>query len=197
MAENDKVDPLAHEMQKMQLAVAEVTLAWADVENLMAVILRQILGHEIDGSIASAIYFAPNNLETRFAIVDRALRAIIVGNQSRAEIVEAWGGIQNTLNHLKRMRNKVAHGEIITRRSDGKSYIRFTAPLTDYASHYESRRTGQLPGHSSGDLENSAKSVRELVVRLHLMIPLVRALYSGNETTLLETLAQLRTDPQT
>lgn len=191
MTLNEKDDPLAPEERRMKLAVAAVTLAWADVENLSATALREILNHPTDNRIAAAIYFASRNIETRLTIVDRAFRQFICGTKHEKEIVAVWESMQRTLSKLRATRGKVAHGEIITHRSNGKSYVRFTAPLADYRQQDEARESGQLPGMSVNDLEQSAKAVREAADRLIAIIPLVRTIYSGNEQMLLNLLPRL------
>jgi hypothetical protein len=181
------------ERQRMLKAVAAVTLEWAEVENMCVFLLRQILAHGHMG-IASAIWFAPTNLETRLTILDRAFCEFVRNEEHEDRILRVWASTMNTANRLKSLRNKVAHGQIVVHRTNGKNYIRLTAPLLDNLKFRESRRPKQLPGVSAHDLERSFRSVLALADRMRDIANLARFTRMGNTPALLETLAQLEVD---
>jgi len=188
-----KKDPLEPERARMRVAVAEITFAWADLENASVLILRTMMGDS--GYLASPIYFAANNLETRLRIIDAAFRRFLEGHSRETEILEIWGQLQNAVNRQKDVRNKIAHGEMITHiRGDGRRYIRLTASLLDHERFRESRRRKQLPGMSAHDIEKSTATIDALKERLQIVFRLSRALMSENEEALSGILAQLRAD---
>lgn len=55
--------------ESMYTALAHVNMTWGRIENAMAALLEQLVGWSADHA-ALHIYFAPNNTETRFKIVD-------------------------------------------------------------------------------------------------------------------------------
>lgn len=77
---DDATDPktlqrLAEETQRLRERVASITFAWANVENAMVMLLYAVLRDD-QGRFSSAIYFAPNAIETRFNIVDKAIKEL-------------------------------------------------------------------------------------------------------------------------
>src|SRR5215813_543770 len=81
---------LAAETCRLRELVASISFAWANVENAMVMLLYAILRDD-QGRISSAIYFAPNAIETRFSIVDKALIELADNTRCGQEIAEAWG----------------------------------------------------------------------------------------------------------
>jgi hypothetical protein len=179
---------LAEEQRRLHSGVATVTLAWANVENAMAILLGGIL-QDAPARISSAILFAPNNLETRINIVSRALEALVAENPKADEIMRLWGTLMNKLGRLKSTRNKVAHGQILASHFNGKNHVRLSAALFDFGRQVWSG--GNPPGLTSGDLENSARAVAELTQRIDEFNGVVQHIHTGDAEALLRTLAEL------
>jgi len=116
---------LAEETRRLRESVASVSFAWANVENVMVMLLYAILRDD-QGRFSSAIYFAPSAIETRFRIVDKAIIELADSTCCEKEIITSWGNVLSKLNALKEKRNKIAHGQISTMGSHGsKNYVRF------------------------------------------------------------------------
>ena len=178
----------------MLKAVAGVTLAWAEIENAFVFLFRMVLHHHTM-AIASAIWFAPTNLETRINIVDQALREAIFESERETEILAVWVPIMNSLNRLKATRNKVAHGQLVTHRRNGKSYVRLTAPLLNRAVFRQSRSRKQLPGVSAADLEQSAIATLALVERVTEIGSLILEVHRERQQALLGISWQSEANP--
>ena len=133
---------------------------------MLARLLGAIL-NDPSNAMASAIYFAPSNTETRIAIVSAALRMKLGGLPHFSEIESAWTRFINSLNRRKQVRNKVAHGAIVTIAMKGKNHVRLTAPMFDFFRNYP-RAKGQIPGLSGHDIDAAAKEVFALVKQLDI-----------------------------
>jgi hypothetical protein len=153
---------MAAEHKAIMDRVALVTFSWANVENSMVMLLRAIIRDEA-GGLASAIFFAPSNLETRFSIVDRALREVCYQRPPASPIVASWGTWLNTLNRLKGTRNKIAHGHISTVAMGGKQHVRLTAPIFDFERSRTAHRSRQVPGLSSSDIQSHLDAVSRVL----------------------------------
>ena len=85
------------EHQAMKDAVSDLFMAWSRIEDQLAMILNLIIGPE-RANVATAIYFAPNNLETRIRIVERALVAHMKKRPYQRKIfIPIWSAISNTI----------------------------------------------------------------------------------------------------
>src|SRR6516225_7243249 len=120
---DDAINPqtsrrLAEETCRLRESVASISFAWANVENVMVMLLYAILRDD-QGRFSSAIYFAPSAIETRFSIVDKALIELADNMCCEQEIAKAWGDVLSQLQKLKQTRNKIAHGQISTVSSKG------------------------------------------------------------------------------
>lgn len=184
------------EHMALRSMVADVTLAWADLENTLVMFLAAIMGGDTFKGLASAIYFAPGNLETRLAIVDRAFRELLFDNPVEDHLGSTWNTLMNALGRLKVTRNKVAHGQIVTIALGTRQHVKLTAPIFDFQRSREIRRQNQLIGLSSHDIQNSVDAVRRAGRKIRTfsekVVPLVR---SGDTSTLRKIILQLDNDP--
>ena len=75
----------------------------------------------VPNTMAGAIFYAPNNIETRIRVLDAALVARIENEL----ILEAWSKIDGRLSRLKRTRNKLAHHTVgrISYRDKTETYL--------------------------------------------------------------------------
>ena len=161
---DDATDPktlqrLAEETQRLRERVASITFAWANVENAMVMLLYAVLRDD-QGRFSSAIYFAPNAIETRFNIVDKAIKELADNICCEREIIASWAQVLSTLNALKLTRNKIAHGQISTVSSkDSKNHVRLTDPIFNIQASSGFRRKKQIPGLTVSDLETPTLAV--------------------------------------
>ena len=96
--------------EKMSLALVQCNTSWSRVENAMAGLLESLLSWSAD-NVALHVYFAPNNTETRFKIVDTVAR-LKWQNYSAHDLMAEWTSIFTALGKAKEVRNRLAHGEI-------------------------------------------------------------------------------------
>src|SRR6266404_3580656 len=91
-------DPLP-EQDAIKLGVADVTFAWASIENQLVDVFFRVL-HGVHITITSAIYFTPAFIETRQRIVDNALRQFLNNQKSEDALLAEWAQILGTLTRL-------------------------------------------------------------------------------------------------
>ncbi|NKE71906.1 hypothetical protein [Candidatus Manganitrophus noduliformans] len=196
----DDIESSAEQLEKASLenkrlwnATAAITFAWANIENSMIMLLEKILNENRTSSVsyASAIYFAPSNIETRFKIVDRALEEFIY-HHGLVGLADEWKACLKTLDNLKRTRNKVAHGHISSIHKNGKTYYRLTSPLFNMQEARATYKNKQIPGLSANDLENSLKATFEINQRIREFTKLVEFIQMGDLPSYGRKLAELR-----
>jgi hypothetical protein len=145
--------------EKMSLTIVQANTAWARVENAMAGLLEKLLGDYSKENIALHIYFAPNNTETRFKIVDTVAR-VKWQNHKTHDLLGEWNLIHASLGRAKDVRNRLAHGEIQTpgRQIDGKLKFqsRLTASSWDVGRRAKEDNPRQWPGMSVRDVKATA-----------------------------------------
>jgi hypothetical protein len=155
--------------EKMSLTIVQANTAWARVENAMAGLLEKLLGDYSKGNIALHIYFAPNNTETRFKIVDTVAR-VKWQNHKTHDLLGEWNLIHASLGRAKDVRNRLAHGEIQTpgRQIDGKLKFqsRLTASSWDVGRRAKEDNPRQWPGMSVRDVKATADRFFWLAIRI-------------------------------
>jgi hypothetical protein len=125
------------EVNAMRDAIVDLLSSWATLENSLAFLLSMMTAQKgtPGWQMGLAIYFAPNNLETRIKIVDVALREWFRGANGEKKALSTWATISNAINRLKHTRNAVAHGATHIHGKGGKKgskmYVRLSAPMTD------------------------------------------------------------------
>jgi len=185
---------LAAETRRLRELVASISFAWANVENAMVMLLYAILRDD-QGRISSAIYFAPNALETRFSIVDKALIELADNMCCEQEIAKAWGDVLSQLQKLKQTRNKIAHGQISTVSSKGgKNHVRLTRPIFNIQDSRQGRRAGQILGLTASDLDTHVGLVRTVIEKLDAFRLIVDLIHAGDFAALKQRLLELTGD---
>jgi len=167
---------------------------WAELENALALLLGKII-HDPSNSLASAIYFAPSNTETRMGIVTAALKVNLSPSPHFTEILKRWKTLQNRFGRKKNIRNQIAHGQIITIRFNGKNHIRLTSPLFDFSRHSDSLKKGQKPGLGPSEITNAATGIKTLTLEIHEWWKIVSAPHSKDVDALLEKLPPPNSTP--
>jgi hypothetical protein len=162
MDEDPQPDPehkmMVAEQQRITAAVAQTTFGWAQLENKFVMLLAAII-RDPSASLASEIYFAASNFETRFAIVDRGLRLVCDG----LPVIDDWDKVNTKLKNLKKTRNKIAHGHISTQMTpSGKNVVRLTPPLFKFREFGEAHQAKQLIGLSGADIEAHNQATYDL-----------------------------------
>jgi hypothetical protein len=129
-------------------AVADVTFAWASLEDQLVGIVAASLGRMDEYAMASAIYFAPANLETRIAIVDRVVRESLHEHAIESEFLSVWATFENSLHRLRKTRNKIIHGSLLSMPispTNERRTVRVSSQLFD-VQRRRTHKNGQLPG---------------------------------------------------
>jgi hypothetical protein len=186
----DSVTKLAQEHLALREAISQIVLAWSNIENDFMLVLQGVL-NDPTGAIASAIYFAPASAEVRMKIVDRALDAHIEGSQYYERISRAWQHTLHAANRVKKTRNTVSHGQLVTVGWNGKNHIRLTAPLFNFRPFAAAHSKRQLPGLSSNDIRKSASKMAEVGQAVVLFVKVADAIHEKSDTRLIEILTEI------
>jgi hypothetical protein len=185
------------EEEKIRAGIAEITLAWGALETAFVMLLKAILKHE-NSDIASSIYFAPAGIEVRTKIVDAAFTELFSRSALQAEIFPLWSSLLNTLNGLRKTRNKVAHGAITRFHApNGKSHVRLTEPMPKgIRPIMEAKAKRQKAGLGANDILQSARAVHHARSRIFAFADCVMQFHVGDTSTLLRTLGELKAENQ-
>jgi hypothetical protein len=182
------------ERQKMRNAIANMTFAWAEVENAMVLVLTSIVNQGPTGDIASAIFFAVDSLDARIAITNNAFRSLFGRIPNVDEIIIRWQSLIKTTKSLKAMRNKSAHGQMTTILwHNGKRYVRLTKPLSNHDEMRLAIESNKIPGYSYNDINISAHTARNLVPEYRVFSSIVSSttIFSSFYSLLPKKIAEL------
>lgn len=172
--------------EDMSLAIVQVNTTWARIENAMASLLEWLLGYS-DDYVALHIYFAPNNTETRFKIVDTVAR-VKWKNHLLHKMTEEWDYIFDALGRAKEVRNNITHGQIETpgRKVHGKfvHQVRLTASSYVIGRRWKEQAKDQWPGMSIRDVRATADRFFWLAVRIEEMTVYWREFAGGQHESL-------------
>lgn len=170
-----------------------MTLVWAEAENVMVILLSRILMNDPAASMASTLYFSINNLDGRIGMVDAAFRFIAerVPDPEKTLILKLWGSLHNQIQRLKRTRNTVAHGQIITVARRNVNKVRLSSPMFDFNRHAAAHAARQFPGLSANDIENSITSARAMNERIDQFREIAEMVTAGDMPALRKKLAEL------
>ena len=188
--EKQEIQRMLDDSKRLGDGITNLTLTWASLENVMVTLLARIL-QEDSAAISSSVYFSLPSLDARLRAVEAAFRAFVTGHPAQDELEPAWKGLMNRINRLKGTRNKVAHGQIVTISSNGKNWVRLTAPLFDFKTHHDAIKAGQLPGLGPSDVEQSVAAAGELRKLIDIFRSVVECTYKGDDATLQKKLAEL------
>jgi hypothetical protein len=150
------------EKEKIFNGVANLTLTWATVENRLVFLLTTVLG--APPVIVSRMYFSLTSLEARMGMVGAALEALFFRSPAQDAFKVEWGYISNKFAQLKKVRNKVAHGEILSGYYPNHgNRIRLMSPLsnvTPIIQAYRRRHCGELvPSLALGEFRRRSGSL--------------------------------------
>jgi hypothetical protein len=172
--------------QAMYSAIAQANTSWARIENAMAGLLEALLGYSRD-YIALHIYFAPNNTETRFKIVDTVAR-VKWRNYETHKLISEWASIYTAVGRVKETRNRIAHGEIEypgrLKRGKLTHQARLTASSFDVGRRQKEDKPRQWPGMSVHDVKATADRFYWLALRIEEMREYWKAHSMGQHASL-------------
>jgi hypothetical protein len=155
--------------EDMAKTVAQATTSWSRVENAMATLLEKLIGYSTD-NIGTHIYFAPNNTETRFKIVDTLARVKMGAKEVPHDLISEWNSVFVALGKAKETRNRIAHGEIQTpglkKKGKWAHQARLTASSYDIGRTWKEHKPRQWPGMSINDVRATADKFYWLAVRI-------------------------------
>jgi len=119
------------ERADIRVALANVVLAWNDLENFLAVLLQTIMG-STEG-LAFKIYFTPNNTETRLRLVEVALGHChgITGIDDDS-LRQCMNKFVRKLQDAQGSRNKIAHYQIVTSPIGEVLHARLMPPILNW-----------------------------------------------------------------
>lgn len=177
---------------QFHFAVANVTFAWADIENQMVGLLCAMMSKSYfrveKSQLAAAILFAPTSVDARLTIIDHAFVTIRSAMPSHEIISEHWTRLFRRLKKQKTTRNTVAHGQMVHfGGTDQKPDIRLTAPVLD--PRYKKQKQNGLTIH---ELQQAARSMHDICEHLKIFTRLIRAWQDGNTQAYAEELLELQ-----
>jgi hypothetical protein len=153
---------------EMAKAIAAANTAWARIENAMATLLEKFIGYTTD-NVGFHIYFATNNTETRFRIVDTLARVKMANRDVPHDLLGEWEKIHSAVYRAKETRNRIAHGLINTpgRKRNGK-WVHQTRLMASAFDIGRSRQEDpkQWPGMSINNVKATAAHFFWLAVRI-------------------------------
>lgn len=134
----EEIQQLQSEWEQMRLAVSDVTIAWSSLENGLAMLLSKLIkGHgDFDHDIAFGIYFAPRSADGRIGILEAAYEYSVLQTSLDDDRLKAcFAKAIEKLHKLKKKRNEIIHGNIVSEetpiKGGVKRGIRLTGPLFD------------------------------------------------------------------
>lgn len=182
---------LAADMQAIQMEVANITFAWGHMETTLVILLGTII-KDNSADVASAIYFTPAGLEIRGNIVSNALDALLIRSALHDCILAKWQVLANTMNRLRKTRNKIAHGQLVTFSSDKLTCVRLASPaLKRDDAAIAAFRGGQKPGMGQNEIRQSVRAVNKARKAVEVFIEIVALFHKDDVSTLLQKLAAL------
>jgi hypothetical protein len=190
-SDDEELSRLSTEHKAIREAVSTIIMAWAQLENTLAILLSKII-NDPSGQFAFAIYFAPSNTETRIRIIDATFSVLIsASKQHHQQIAAAWQTIRNTINRLKDTRNAVAHGHITTCSRYNRSHARLTPPMFNFKPFAIAHEKRQLPGLGSADINQSTERIIKINLALVDFGFICDALHRGDDLTSPEILRRI------
>lgn len=179
------------EFAALRQGIASVTLAWAQVENALVRVLTAVLNQE-NMRVPAAMYFSLNGIDARMRLANSAFMELVAEKPYEIVACCLWGKIMKKLNDYKKVRNKVAHGQIIgVGATNGVGRPRLTSPLLNWGQYREPLKKRQLPGMSANDLQQSQAAVQEIAKAIEEFEIVARLIHKGDEASLLQKFAEL------
>jgi hypothetical protein len=166
------LENIKNETIEMNNAICGVIRAWSSLENAAAHLMGSIV-NQGGGSLGMALYFTPSATETRFQLLNESI-VQFAKQDSRGEIVIGlWDRLFKRMRENKLMRNKVAHGDIVTVNQGDRHYVRLTNGIFDFSSSNKDQQrmiknaintitksgAPQLPGMSHSDVSKAADMI--------------------------------------
>jgi len=188
------------DLQRMKEAVLKVTLSWSALENSLAFLLDRIISRS-NYQFGFAIYFAVASADARFDIINKAIIELfekqkntgnLLNQKDSHRLFDVWKKLFGALVGVKRIRNKITHGNILPIRKgkSSKQHIRLTPPMFRLDMIKQWSEPG-LPGMSIHDVEQTAKRIIELCGALVLLSMIIAYINARDVTTLLKIIEQL------
>jgi hypothetical protein len=141
--------PTLHE--EMDSTIARTLKCWTRIEMGMVSLLAELLGPSKQYE-AYLIYYAPNNTETRFKIVNVVAR-FAWEKYTEHNLISEWKSIEEKLNRAKLLRNSIAHGVVEVVSKKGKTFqARLVAHPLDITRRWK-EAPRQWPGKSVHDVK--------------------------------------------
>lgn len=122
----------AEENQQLRNLTLAYLKQWAELETACSTLFYVIVNSEPKSSkIAYAIYYALGGFDARIGVLNQSMLQLFEENPKLRCATKSWGSIYDELKTVKGVRNKVAHGTILTIHSGGRQITRLTAPPFD------------------------------------------------------------------
>lgn len=130
---NDAAHALAiEENQQLRNLTLSYLGQWAELETACSTLFYVIVNSGPKSSkIAYAIYYALGGFDARIGVLNQSILQLFEETPELQCAAKYWSAIFSELKTVKGVRNKVAHGTILTINSGGRQITRLTAPPFD------------------------------------------------------------------
>ena len=178
---------LERERSEIREAVADAWQAWAQFEDTLAMLLEQAVRSRLH-TLGLALYYVPNNTETRINIVDVCVRRYLRDYQIDQLLLPSWETIIAQTDKAKNTRNRIIHGSLIIHVSKrGKQSFRLSGQLFDLER--SAHPTNQLPGMSAHDITTYLAKLRWLRSACEMMLSIIFSANKGCDANTLRAIS--------
>ncbi|MCZ6512016.1 MAG: hypothetical protein O7A62_15690 [Alphaproteobacteria bacterium] len=189
VAKNPIQEKLAKDRAEINEAILSTTLGWSALESNAATLLDTIINTR--GLMGYAIYFAPNNAETRFEILNQAFYSFIDGTTVEDTVEPEWKLLKKQLDRSRANRNKVIHGAIGHVGTKNKTYVRLTPVMFDINRLTRQINRNQIVGMSAHDVTSVANGIWKVNKSVMLFNEIAVAIHNDDKKALQEKLLEL------
>jgi hypothetical protein len=163
----EDIQRLSDEMEELRLAVSDVTMAWAGVENSLSMLLSKLLLMDGNHDLGFAIYFAPSSADLRAKIVSTAFEyAQLAASLDETKLRACFDKAMEKFHIVKKKRNDITHGCIATLETPIKGGTKTGIRLIGPFFHPKTRDSlhsawGSLAGLTGKQVREAAEAMKE------------------------------------
>jgi hypothetical protein len=165
---------------ELRQAVAKVTLSWAGIETVLAILLSRIFGKQpVD--LAFPILFSLVGLESKITVVNAAFKSLLTVLPMADDVESLWKGLIKKIKDEKAIRNTVAHGALAHVGFEGKDHVRIIPPMFSPKYSAGKRKNDGPQGLGVLELEASLLVITGIHRRISLFIQLLENWHMAQE----------------
>lgn len=183
---------LIEETAALRNAIVNITLAWSGVETSLALVLKACAEPQGTGDIAFAIFYSLASADARLGVVDAAFTTLIQKSPHEDDILSVWKPLTDSINKRKRVRNAVAHGQIVTSCIHGKNHVRLAPQIFDWKRMIPRTRIRQPVGLKAADIDHCTSVMGKISNIIPRFGGIADHIHKGEHASLPGIIQQLR-----